>query len=50
MKDNDLYEVVDEHAAPQHRYILCDQDIRLAGASPAAVKCLPRQGFLSVTK
>lgn len=38
MKDNALYEVVEEHAVPQNRNILRDQTIRLTGAG-AQDKC-----------
>lgn len=44
MKDNALFEVVEERAVPQHRNILKDQTIRLAGTG-AQEKCphLPRR-------
>jgi hypothetical protein len=38
MKDNALYEVVEEHAVPQNRNILKDQTIRLTGTG-AQKKC-----------
>jgi hypothetical protein len=38
MKDNALFEVVGEHAVPQHRNILKDQTIRLTGTG-AQEKC-----------
>jgi len=38
MKDNALYEVVEEHAVPQNRNILRDQTIRLSGVG-AQDKC-----------
>jgi len=38
MKDNALYEVVEEHTPPQNRNILKDQTIRLSGAG-AQEKC-----------
>lgn len=38
MKDNALFEVVEEHAVPQNRNILQDQTIRLAGTG-AQEKC-----------
>ena len=40
MKDNALFEVVEEHAAPRNRNILKDQTIRLTGAG-AQNKCPP---------
>ena len=40
MKDNALFEVVEEHAAPRNRNILKDQTIRLTGAG-AQKKCPP---------
>ena len=38
MKDNTLFEVVEEHPAPQHRNIIKDQTIRLTGIG-AQEKC-----------
>ncbi len=38
MKDNAIFEVIEEHPLPQHRNILKDQTIRLAGVS-AHEKC-----------
>jgi hypothetical protein len=38
LKDNALYEVVEEHPVPQHRNVLCDQTIRLTGVG-AQAKC-----------
>jgi len=36
LKDNAVYEVVEERAVPQQRHVLCDQVIRLSGARTAS--------------
>jgi len=58
MKDNALFEVVEEHAVPQNRNIVNDQTIRLTGTGAPershrssgrqyrVLLCAPRQGLV----
>ena len=43
MKDNTLFEVVEDHPVPQHRNIVKDQTIRLTGVGSQEKRCSSRR-------